>query len=206
MKRFFAISMLLFAAVSMMSVPAAFSAEGQAASGTLHTFIDTLKAMQFPIADPVKHAGQVKQANAAVDLESMGQKALGPHWAKMDAAQQKEFMELLWKLIENIAYPRSNSFFGSAPIEFQEPKSLAKGFEITTIVKNEDEALNAPIVYNLYEQGGQWKIYDIFLDGVTITEDLKFQFDKIIQESSYPGLLQRMRERLAKAEEANKKK
>lgn len=199
----FFVFFLAFAAV--VNMPSAYCST-QDASETLHSFIETLTTMEFPIADPVKHAEKVEKVNAVVDLEVMGKKALGLHWEKMDAAQQREFMTLLWKLIENIAYPRSNSFFGKAPIEYQEPKALDKGFEMTTIVKNQDEALNAPIVYNLYEQGGRWKIYDIFLDGVTITEDLKFQFDKIIEESSYPGLLEKMRERLAKAEEANKKK
>lgn len=148
----------------------------------------------------IKRAEGVSQANAYLDLEAMGQKALGDHWTAASDGQRETFMALLWQLIEKVAYPRSRKFLGSLPIEYSDPKPLEKGVELATIVKNQEEGLDAPIVYQLYEAGGGLKIYDILLDGVPLTEDLKFQFDTIIRESSFDGLLGRMRERLAAAE------
>ncbi len=191
---------------SVLSVPSSVQAQPQNATESLKSFIETLRVMEFPVADSAAHAEKVKKADRYLDLEAMGRKALGDHWTKAAPEQQKVFMELLWKLIANIAYPRSHAFFGSLPIEYSGPKAIAKGLEIKTVVKNQDAALDAPVVYDLYEQGEQWKINDIFLDGVSITDDLKVQFDKIIADSSFEGLLTRMRERLAKAEEENTKK
>ncbi len=198
---------LFFLGITFLAAPHAnlWGAE-QGAAETLRSFVDTIRAMEFPITDTAQHAEKVKRADAAVDLEAMGKRALGPHWDKAPEADRKAFMELLWKLIENIAYPRSRSFLGSLPIDYAEPKNLEQGVEIKTTVKNQDEALNAEIVYDLYEINGQWKIYDIFLDGVTITEDLKYQFDRIIRDSSFSGLLDKMKERLVKAEQENTKK
>ncbi len=166
----------------------------------IQSFLDSIRAMQFPVMDAASHQNFLARTDAYLDLEAMGKKALGDHWAQMTPDQQKSFMELLWKLIENIAYPRTKNFLGDQKISYQEPKPLAKGFEVSSMVKDQEAALDVPVVYNLYEANGQWKIYDIFMDGISMTEDLKFQFDKIIQESSFPGLLARMSERLAKAQ------
>ena len=190
--------LLLFAGTAL--------AANEEALPALQTFIQTLRSMEFPIADAAAHSEKVKKADASLDLEDMGKKALGPHWKEAAPEQQKEFMELLWKLIENIAYSRSRKFLGDLPVQYGEPKPVERGVEIETTVQKEEEALNAPITYDLEKQAAGWKIYDIFLDGVTITEDLKFQFDQIIADSGFAGLLQRMRERLAKAEQENTQK
>ncbi|GEM_PF-1215794 len=199
----------------------------------IQSFLDSIRAMQFPIVDAASHQKFLARTDAYLDLEAMGKKALGGHWAQMTPDEQKSFMDLLWKLIENIAYPRTKNFLGDQKTSYQEPKPLAKGVEVSSMVKgpgfaqppargmkpragtapdtpgkpgassavkDQEAALDVPVVYNLYEENGQWKIYDIFMDGISMTEDLRFQFDKIIQETSFPGLLTRMSERLAKAQ------
>jgi phospholipid transport system substrate-binding protein len=205
MKKFYPVFLLILM-LAMLSIQANGYAAGETSTQSLQTFVETMRGMDFPIEDAGKHEEKVQKADAYVDLESMAKKALGPHWAEASAEQQQAFMKLLWKLIENIAYPRSKAFLGALPIEYAAPESKPEGVEIKTTVKNQDEALNAEIIYDLYEKENGWKIYDIFLDGVSITEDLKFQFDKIIQDSKFPGLLQKMQERLVKAEQENKKK
>ncbi len=165
----------------------------------IQSFLDSIRAMEFPIKDAAAHEKKLARTDAYLDLPAMGQKALGSHWGEMSADQQKAFTELLWRLIENIAFPRTKDFLGSQKIAYDEPKPLARGFEVSSMVKDQEAALDVPVVYNLVDENGQWKIYDIFMDGISMTEDLKFQFDKIIKESSFPGLLARMSERLEKA-------
>ena len=206
MKRVWNCFAAIILGLSVLWVPSLVQAETENATQSLKSFVETLRVIDFPVTDAAAHTEKVKKVDRYLDLEAMGQKALGDHWGKATPEQQKAFMELLWKLIANIAYPRSHTFFGNLPIEYSDPKSIAKGTEIKTVVKNQDAALDAPVVYDLYAQGEQWKINDIFLDGVSITDDLKVQFDKIIADSSFEGLLTRMRERLVKAEAENTKK
>ena len=130
----------------------------------------------------------------------MGRKGLAANWDAASPEDQKAFMELLWKLIENIAYPRTRKFLDTKTVEYKEPKPIEKGFEVESTVKDPQAELNVPIVYYVAQENGQWKIYDIFLDGISMTEDLSYQFDKLIRDSGFSGLLTRMRERLAQAE------
>lgn len=184
---FFGASSFAFAAESPQSQP-------------IQTFLETVKSMDFPVTDAAAHESRVKAANAYLDLEAMGRKGLGAHWDAASPEDRRVFVELLWKLIENIAYPRTKKFMTGKEVAYADAKPLEKGFEVESIVKGDASGLDVPIVYDVAEENGEWKIYDIFLDGISITEDLGYQFDKLIQESEFAGLLQRMRERLAEAE------
>lgn len=201
MKRFYPILPVLPLCAFLLLTPSARAEEG--AQQTVQGFLETIRSMEFPVTDAAKFEDLAKKADSYLDLEGMAKKALGEEWTKASPDQQKQFMELLWKLIENIAYSRSKKFLGTAPIQYTEPQTAARGVEVSTSVKGEGEALETSVVYDLEQQNGQWKIYDILLDQVSIADDLKVQFDKILKESGFDGLLAKMRERLAKAQKEN---
>ena len=41
-----------------------------------------------------------------------------------------------------------------------------------------------------------WKIYDVIVDGASLLDNYKYQFDSIIKKSGYPDLVRRMRSKL----------
>jgi phospholipid transport system substrate-binding protein len=192
-------------------VGALFFCGGRQGSATLEqnpqqaveNFLKTIRSMDFPVKDPEQHHELVTQANAYLDLESMSQKALEAHWNEATQEEQQAFFTLLWKLIENVAYPRSRRFVGNYEITYPEVHAAGKGFEVLSVIKHEEEALDAKVVYHVYQKDRQWKIDDVILDDVSIIEDLKLQFDKIISQSRFSGLLDKMREKLATAEKEN---
>lgn len=178
-------------------------AETLPAQQTIENFVQNVKDMKFPVQDPARHAELVNQTNKLLDLETMGQKALQDHWGKVSADDQKNFMDLLWKLIENVAYPNSSKFMGQYQITYPEVRADGPGFLVTSVIKQEEQALDAKVVYHVSEKDGTLKIDDVSLDDVSIIEDLKYQFDKLIEKSQFSGLLAKMRDRLAQAEKAN---
>ncbi len=169
----------------------------------VENFLATLHKMEFPVKDKARHEELVKQANAYLDLEAMSKKALAAHWQEAAPEEQNTFLDLMWKLIENVAYPRSSKFIGDFQILYPEVKAADKGFEVHSVIKQQEESLDAKVVYHVYQEGAQWKVDDIVLDDVSITEDLKYQFDKLVTQSKFAGLLDKMRERLATAEKEN---
>lgn len=190
-------SLLLMVTFSL-SAPA--WAQELSAQQGVEAFLNTIRSMDFPVKDAALHDQKKQQAAAFLDLQAMGQKALGANWAAMTADQQKQFMELLWKLIENIAYPRTKNFLGDQKITYADTKEVEQGTEVSSSVHDSEAALDVPIVYHLYQDAAQWKIKDIFMDGVSMTEDLQYQFDKMIQDGSIQTLLARMSERLVQAQ------
>ncbi|MBN1689221.1 MAG: ABC transporter substrate-binding protein [Candidatus Omnitrophica bacterium] len=163
------------------------------------TFLKTVSSMEFPAIDPVRHVELVRQAHAYLDLETMGSQALADHWAGVSTEERQVFFDLLWKLVETVAYPKNRNLIGNEKIIYGETVQAGDGFQVPVNVQTEDEAPAVSMSYHLSEKEGRWKIDDMVLDDVSIIEDLKYQFDKIIAESEFPGLLESMRRRLAES-------
>ena len=194
---------LILAAFLCLLIPVSLRAEEAAPRQAVETFLKTIRSMEFPIKDAGRHAQLAGEANAFLDLDAMGQKSLGAHWQEARPEEQKEFLELLWKLIEFVAYPRSAKFMADYEITYPKVEPADKGFQVYSIIKQKAEGLDAAVEYHVYQKDGQSKIDDIVLDDVSITEDLSSQFERIIQDSKFPGLLAKMRERLDQAKKEN---
>ncbi len=195
--------LFFFVLASVLTFTPLASAETHPAQQTIETFAQNIKAMEFPAKDAAKQAALVKATDTLFDLESMGRKALGDNWTKAGEEDQKNFIDLLWKLIQNVAYPKSRKFMGEYQITYPEVKAAGEGFDVYSVIKQEEQALDASVVYHVSQKDQQWKVDDVVLDGVSIIEDLKYQFDKLIEKSQFSGLLAKMKERLAQAEKEN---
>lgn len=195
----------LLCLVSTGFLAGAASADNQTPEQAIKTFLETVRSMEFPASDPVRHAELVREANAYLDVETMGSQALVDHLAQISSEEKDMFFDLLWKLIEAVAYPKNKNLMNTEQIVYGEPIPSEGGFQVPVSLKTEDpEAPVTSMSYHLTEKEGHWKIDDVVLDDVSIIEDLKYQFNKIIAESQFSGLLEKMRERLAKAEAENK--
>lgn len=169
----------------------------------VESFIQTLREMNFPVQDQQAHAKLIEKARAFLDLEAIGKRALGNHFLEASPEQRETFLHLLRDLIEEIAYPRSNGFMGQQKITYPQVLESDGGYEVRSIIQQQEEGLSASVNYHVYLKDGQWKADDVVLDDVSITEDLQYQFDKIILQSQFEGLLLKMRERLEQARNEN---
>jgi len=52
-----------------------------------------------------------------------------------------------------------------------------------------------PIEYRLHKVTGGWKIYDVLVEGISLVNNYRSQFDRIISSSSYNELVQKMKTR-----------
>jgi len=194
---------LFFGIVLLLSYPCMGRAEGNAAKEALKSFLGTIRSIEYPVQDLVRHENLVRQANASLDLEAMAKVSLTAHWDGISAEDRAAFLDLMWKLVANVAYAQSHGFLGDVEIAYPELKGTDHGWSVKSIVAGKEEGLETEVIYYLHDQEGRWKIYDVILDDVSLTEDLRYQFDKIIDESSFSGLLNRMQERLEKADKKN---
>lgn len=194
---------LWLAALLLLLIPGTLRAEEAAPQQSVETFLKTIRSLEFPLKDQARHQQLVNEANSFLDLDAMGQKSLGTHWQEAQPEEQKEFLDLLWKLIEFVAYPRSVKFIGDYEITYPKVEPAGNGFQVHSMIKQQAEGLEAAVEYHVSPKEGQWKIDDIILDDVSITEDLGGQFDRLIKDSKFSGLLAKMRERLDQAKKEN---
>jgi phospholipid transport system substrate-binding protein len=170
---------------------------------SIESFFEKIKAVKFPVTDAADYTRTSAAADVYLDVTAMGQKAMAVHWSVLSSEEQRSFSGLLEKLIAAIAYPRTQKFLNAQTVTYAEPKAIERGVEISSTMKSKETGLEIPIVYYLYDEKGQWKIYDVLLDGISMTEDLQYQFDKIISDGGPAELLKQMQIRLDRADNEN---
>jgi phospholipid transport system substrate-binding protein len=63
----------------------------------------------------------------------------------------------------------------------------------TKIVSNKGEEY--AVDYRLLQSGSDWKIYDVVIENISIVNNYRSQFNRIIAKSSFEDLLQKLREK-----------
>ena len=139
----------------------------------------------------------MNKASSIIHIFILGPKTLGSHWEKRTPKEKENFLAILTRLFEKVAYPKSAKFFTDLQINYDN-EIIKKGeAKVQTSMEHESEGL-IEIGFKLHKINGKWLIYDVILDEVSLVLNLKAQFHKVIEEESFGELIKRMNERLEK--------
>jgi phospholipid transport system substrate-binding protein len=129
------------------------------------------------------------------DYEEMAKRALGTHWRRRTSAEQEEFVKLFRNFLERI-YSDKIDLYGGEKVRFGR-EVIDQGFaEVeSTIIRPNGEEL--AVVYKLRQRDGQWKVYDAVVENISIVNNYRSQFDRVISSSSYQELVKRLQEKVA---------
>lgn len=124
--------------------------------------------------------------------EEMAKRSLGAPWKELNEAERKEFVELFQRLLSK-SYAGKIEGYSGEQIQYLNER-LAEGYaEVRTrIVSGKTEI---PLDYRLLQIEGEWRVYDVVVDGVSLVNNYRGQFTKIIRESSYKGLVEQLRKK-----------
>src|SRR6185369_8133874 len=56
--------------------------------------------------------------------------------------------------------------------------------------------LDLPFTYRMIERAGRWAICDVVIDGVSVADNYRAQFFRVMRSSSYQELVRQMRTRV----------
>jgi phospholipid transport system substrate-binding protein len=133
-------------------------------------------------------------ASEIFDFEEMARRGLSRHWATRSRAEQTEFVELFTDLLERTYVARIESYAGEKityPTEIIDGEYATVRSRITTRRRAE-----TTLDYRLhFADGKKWKVFDISVDGVSFVATYRSEFNRIIQQSSYASLVDRMRKK-----------
>ena len=127
------------------------------------------------------------------DFQEFSRLALGRYWKECTEAEQAEFTDLCRQLIEkNYADPKlytKSDKINYIKSELEGTKGLVK-----TVVYYKDE--ESSIDYKLHPVNGQWRVYDMVIDDLSITRSNRSQFYKEIRKTSFEGLVKKLKDKL----------
>ncbi|WP_419420888.1 MlaC/ttg2D family ABC transporter substrate-binding protein [Legionella sp. D16C41] len=135
-----------------------------------------------------------------VDVNGMARSVLGRQaWTKATPAERNEFAQAFTQLVIR-TYANPLAEYTSETIKFLPVKgSLDKRFIRVNSLIVRPNGNNIPLNYSLVAKNGEWKIYDLSVEGVSLLQSFRSQFAQALQSSDIQTLIKEMRERSKKA-------
>jgi phospholipid transport system substrate-binding protein len=152
-------------------------------------------ALQGPAKQAERQARLRKIADQAFDWEEMARRALAVHWRDRTPSQQQEFVQLFRDLVERIYMQRIESAIQEKrEIQYVgEEVDGSRAVVKTNVVTRRNQQV--PIEYRLHKAEGCWQIYDVLAEGISLVNNYRSQFNRIISSASYNALVDKMRAR-----------
>jgi phospholipid transport system substrate-binding protein len=191
-----ALSLILLAV--LLILPVQVLAGG--AKDTVQGQIDKMLAkMQTPEFKGLQKDGKINEIrtiiNEVFDWQELSRRTLGREWKKFKPDQQKEFVSLFEELLQNIYADRILAYT-SEKIEFGKETELKKGrVEVESYIITADNK-KVPLFYRMTNKSGQWRVYDVVIEGVSMVKNYRGQFRQILSTKKPEDLLQTLRDKV----------
>lgn len=129
-----------------------------------------------------------------VDVGGMARSVLGRiAWNKASPAERAEFSDVFTKLIIR-TYATPLAQYSNETVKFLPLRGSTDGrFVRVNSVIIRTTGQNIPLSYSLVANSGQWKIYDLSVEGVSLLQSFRAQFSQLLQNSSMHELIKQMR-------------
>ena len=132
--------------------------------------------------------------NEVFDYKELSRRTLGREWKKFKPEQRTEFIDLFSKLLENVYADRILAYTHEK-IEFGKETQLKKGrVEVESYIITLDNT-KVPLFYRMSNKTGQWRVYDVVIEGVSMIKNYRGQFRQILSKKKPADLLQTLREK-----------
>ena len=128
------------------------------------------------------------------DFEEMAKRSLGAEWRRRTPAEQKEFVRLFTELLKDSYVDSIESYRGNKVTYRRESQDGAYANVGTQIIDAQGEEF--AIDYRLNLDGSEWKVYDVIIENISIVNNYRSQFQRILSRSSFAELLQKISDKV----------
>jgi phospholipid transport system substrate-binding protein len=126
------------------------------------------------------------------DYEEMSRRSLGAPWANLSDQDKKEFVSLFQTLLVNTYADKIESYSGQG-VQYVNERTEKEYAEVRTKVLTGKTEI--PLDYRLLNKGSVWRVYDVVVDGVSLVNNYRGQFSKILRTGSYADLVDQLRKK-----------
>jgi phospholipid transport system substrate-binding protein len=179
----------------MSAVSAAAGLPTEQIRSTVDRALLVLKDPQLkPAAKTKERRDQLKQILfARFDFTEMAKRALAANWRRRTPKEQEEFVSLFTELLER-AYADIIESYSDEKIIYIGERLDGTYADVSSKVltsKGEEYSIN----YRAHLVNGEWRVYDVIAENISVVNNFRSQFNRVIAKSSYEELVRRLREK-----------
>ena len=147
-----------------------------------------------PAAKTKERRDQLKQILfARFDFTEMAKRALGANWRRLTPKEQEEFVRLFTELLEH-AYADIIESYSEDKIIYVGEKLDGNYADVASKVLASNGA-EYSLNYKAHLVNSEWRVYDVIAENISVVNNFRSQFNRVIAKSSYEELVRRLREK-----------
>jgi len=131
---------------------------------------------------------------ARFDFTEMAKRALGANWRRRTPQEQDEFVRLFTDVLER-AYAGIIESYTDEKIVYVSERIDGIYADVSSKVvtaKGEEYSIN----YKAHLVSNEWKVYDVVAENISLVNNYRSQFNRVISHSSYEDLVGRLRTKI----------
>jgi phospholipid transport system substrate-binding protein len=136
-----------------------------------------------------------KAVDERFNWEEMARRSLARHWASRTDEEKKEFIRLFGELLERAYMSKVEGYSGEKVL--YEGERVDEDYATVKVKIKTKKNVDIPVEYRLKKEENDWLVYDISIEGVSLVNNYRTQFNSIITQSSYEGLVKKLRAKVA---------
>lgn len=170
---------------------------------TIEEVIRLLRDPALKSPSQKRHRRQLmkKAVDRNFDYTEMAKRSLGSFWRTLSPGQQKDFVRLFADLLQT-SYADKVEHYSDEKVDYQRETIDGDHAEVRTVLLRKNDRI--PMNYSLLQEPGGWKVYDVVIEGVSLVNNYRSQFSRVIRESSYAELVKRLRTKVSELQKMEK--
>jgi len=167
--------------------------------GQVNKVLDVLRdpALKAESAKEAKEEKIWAIADDIFDYTELSKRTLSRNWKKLNANQQKEFIDLFSKLLGGLYMDKIMAYTDEKVVFEKEGMLSENRAEVQSKVITSSAEI--PIHYRLIMKNDGWKVYDVIIEGVSLIKNYRSQFRDILSKKSPEDLLEILRKKVGEA-------
>jgi phospholipid transport system substrate-binding protein len=173
------------------------------AGAPMATVEANVKKVLDVLRDPKLKGPQAKEAKkeklrviykGMFDEVEFSKRTLALNWPKLSPDQQKEFVVLFEEILEK-AYIDKILDYSNEKVDFYK-EDMKKDTQAEIQTKVVTASKEIPIFYRVILKDGQWKVFDVVVENVSLVQNYRTQFNEILATKTPEQLLEILRKKV----------
>jgi phospholipid transport system substrate-binding protein len=136
-----------------------------------------------------------KTVDEIFDWNEMARRTLARHWAGRTDQEKEEFTRLFSDLLERTYLERVEGYSGQKVLYTGE--RVDGDYAVVDVKIESQQGSEIPVNYRLKKKGSEWYVYDVSIEGVSLINNYRTQFNSILVNSSFKDLIRRLKSKLS---------
>jgi phospholipid transport system substrate-binding protein len=126
------------------------------------------------------------------DFTEISRRTLARNWLQFNPQQRMEFTDAFTTYLGNIYLDRLQVDYQNEELQLLEEDMIAENRAVvkSRIVRERDAI---PVDYSLIQRNGEWRVFDVIIEGVSMVSNYRQQFDRILFKESPEQLIDKLK-------------